>query len=88
MKIAIRLYAQLTAYLPPGETGNPFEITLEEGTTGGDLLAHLGVPQAVASSSILLINGEHGHPWQGLREGDRVSLLPPICGGATFNLIV
>lgn len=81
MKVAVRLYAQLMDYLPQGAIGHPFELTLEEGSTVGELLARLGVPQEVASASILLINGEHGRPSQGLKESDRVSILPPICGG-------
>ncbi|MBI1987667.1 MAG: MoaD/ThiS family protein [Nitrospinae bacterium] len=81
MKVAVRLYAQLMDYLPHDTMGHPFELTLEEGTTIGDLLARLGIPQEAASSSILLVNGEHGRPSQGLKEGDGISILPPICGG-------
>lgn len=81
MKVAVRLYAQLMDYLPQGAPGHPFELTLEEGATVGDLLARLAIPQDAASSSILLINGEHARPSQDLKEGDGISILPPICGG-------
>ncbi|MBI2876594.1 MAG: MoaD/ThiS family protein, partial [Candidatus Tectomicrobia bacterium] len=82
MRITVRFYAHLTAYLPPGATGNRVELVLEDGATGGELLASLGIPAEVASASLLLINGEHGRLSQGLKEGDQVSLLPPIYGGS------
>lgn len=88
MKVAVRLYAQMMDYFPQGAMGHPFELTLEAGATVGELLARLGIPQEVASASVLLINGEHGRPSQGLKEGDGISILPPICGGKSLIDII
>ncbi len=45
----------------------------------GDILQHFGIiPEDVA---ILLINGRHSKPGDGVSDGDVIALFPPVGGG-------
>ena len=44
-----------------------------------DVLAFLPLPGA--ASGLLLVNGVKAAPGQELRDGDRVTIYPPVCGG-------
>ncbi len=72
MHVAVRLY---------GAGGRPAEqhLALPAGSGIGDLLARLGLPEAEVG--VLLVNGRDASFDQGLRDGDRVTIIPPIGGG-------
>ncbi|HNR12763.1 MAG TPA: MoaD/ThiS family protein [Thermodesulfobacteriota bacterium] len=85
MNVEVRMFMEFRKYLPSGASEGKLVMTLEEGTTVGDLLNKLGVP--LAEQKILVINGvSHGacgsaiHN-QPLKDGDVVALFPPVGGG-------
>ena len=82
MRVEVRLYAQLAAYLAAGSAGNRTELVLAEGATVADLLVLLGIPEDLSCSSIFLINEKHERRTRVLAEGDVICILPPIVGGS------
>ena len=51
----------------------------EEIATVKDILDKLNIP--VGEAAILLINGFHSKPEEGVKDGDIVSIFPPVAGG-------
>lgn len=77
MRVAVRLHSVLRDHLPPEARGRG-TITLGEGSTVADLLAHLDITRAVVVS----INGAHaGDLAQVLRDGDAVEVFTAVAGG-------
>lgn len=77
MIVYLKLYADLQ---PPGEDGGgqkPYD--LPQASTAGELLAYARVPSQAAR--ILLVNGVHAKPDEVLKDGDVVSVFPPVAGG-------
>ena len=79
MKIEVRLFANLTHYLPPGTRGDAATLDLPDGTTVDELMRCLAIPQDLPR--LLLVNGCDAAPDHRLGPGDVVSLLPPLAGG-------
>lgn len=83
MKIAFKLFASLTDYLPPERQGNRLELDVDEGTTVGELIRRYQVPER--SAHLVLVNGVFVPPSQRerhlLRENDELAIWPPIAGG-------
>ena len=77
MTIQLKFFAGLRNYLPEGQSPYPAEVA--EGATVGDVLGQFGVPED--KPRILLVNGRHADVGQILREGDLVSVFPPVAGG-------
>ncbi len=83
MKVDVKLFANLRARMPNG-TGKGF-VELEDNATLVDLLNKLDIPEEL--SQMTLINGESCPPdveWREkkqLKEGDVVSVFPPLAGG-------
>ena len=59
--------------------GKVTEIPAEEVSTAGELLNRFNIP--AEEVSILLINGFHSKPEEPVKDGDVVSLFPPVGGG-------
>ena len=59
--------------------GKIAEIAAEEAATAGDILRRFEIP--AEEVSILLINGFHSRPENSVRDGDVISLFPPVGGG-------
>ena len=59
--------------------GKIAEIPAEEVSTAGDILKHFEIP--AEEVAILLINGFHSKPGDSVKDGDLVSLFPPVGGG-------
>ena len=59
--------------------GKVTEIPAEEVSTAGELLNRFNIP--AEEVSILLINGFHSKPEDPVKDGDVVSLFPPVGGG-------
>ena len=59
--------------------GKVTELPAESVSTAGDILRRFDIePEAVA---ILLINGFHSKPGDAVKDGDVISLFPPVGGG-------
>jgi len=84
MNIEVRLFIHFKEYLPPGSKDGKAILSMQEGATLSDLLQKLGIP--AGEPKIVVFNGIsqgtteeiHGRV---LRDGDIVSLFPPIGGG-------
>jgi len=80
MQIPLRLLASYRRYLPQGhdaQAAYPYEVP--PGTTVGDVLVDLPIPQADAYS--FLINGRHAARDQVLEAGDVLAVFPSVGGG-------
>lgn len=83
MKVRIKLYAMLSAYLPSGAEKNEAEITVAEGASVQDVLKSRSVPEE--HCHLVLVNGVYTPPSERsgrvLSEGDHVAVWPPVAGG-------
>ena len=59
--------------------GKITEVPASEAATAGDLLRRFEIPEEEVA--ILLINGFHSGPADPVKNGDVVSLFPPVGGG-------
>lgn len=79
MNIEVRLFANLAQLLPPGSKNKRAVITVKEGITVEELLDKLKVPPKV--TNVIMVNGTYQDKNTKLKEGDVVSIFPPIAGG-------
>ncbi|KON80028.1 MoaD/ThiS family protein [Azoarcus sp. PA01] len=83
MRVAFKLFASLTDYLPPERDGNRIELDVEAGTTVAELIARFRVPER--SAHLVLVNGHFvppaGRATRRLADGDELAVWPPIAGG-------
>ena len=59
--------------------GKITEIPAEEASCAGDILQRFDIP--AKEVAILLINGFHSKPEDPVKDGDIISLFPPVGGG-------
>jgi molybdopterin converting factor small subunit len=79
MKIELRLYASLAAFMPEQTGGKSLTMEVNEGTTIQNLLEQLKVPQE--KIKLVFLNGVHANGDEILKEGDRVGIFPAVAGG-------
>jgi molybdopterin converting factor small subunit len=80
MTIELRLFASLRKKLPPGSPRGKCSLDLPEGTTFAQLLERMQIP--AKSAQMVLFNGEQDKSLDRvLRDGDVVSVFPPLAGG-------
>ena len=79
MKVEVRMFANLAKLLPPGSQNKRATMTVKKGTTVDELLEGLKIPEKV--TNIVMVNGVQGDREAELKEGDVVSVFPPIAGG-------
>ncbi len=79
MKIEVALYATLSKYLPPGAQNRRAVIEVKDGATVRDILNQLGVPADLPN--ILLVNGRQAPENAALKDGETLSVFPPLAGG-------
>jgi molybdopterin converting factor small subunit len=79
MKIEVALYATLTQYLPPGAQNRKAAIEVRDGATIREVMTQLGIPQN--HPNMLLVNGKHAGDDTALRDGEVLSVFPPLAGG-------
>jgi molybdopterin converting factor small subunit len=80
MTIELRLFASLRKHLPPGSPRGKCTLELPDGTPVGAVLARMHIP--FASAHMVLVNGEHDRDFERvLRDGDVLSVFPPVAGG-------
>lgn len=79
MEIEVKLFATLRDYLPKGSERFSCKMEIEGHTRIQDILVRLNIPEEMPK--IILVNGVHGKKEQILREGDVLSVFPPVAGG-------
>lgn len=79
MHVGVKVFATLTKYFPSIPLGQVIEVELDEGSTLGDLLKKIGIPEHEVK--IALRNGKPCALNQVLEEGDVLSLFPSVAGG-------
>ena len=79
MGIEVKLFATLRDYLPKGSSRFSCKMEVDDHTRIKDILSKLKIPEEIPK--IILINGIHGKKDQILRDGDVISIFPPVAGG-------
>jgi molybdopterin synthase sulfur carrier subunit len=79
MEIEVKLFATLRDYLPKGSSRFSCKMEVDGSTRVQDILFRLKIPEEIPK--IILINGVHGKKEQLLKEGDVLSVFPPVAGG-------
>ncbi len=79
MEIEVKLFATLRDYLPKGSDRFSCKLQIDGHGRIKDVLTKLKIPDDMPK--IILINGIHGKNEQVLKEGDVVSIFPPVAGG-------
>ncbi|MBI4081168.1 MAG: MoaD/ThiS family protein [Candidatus Lambdaproteobacteria bacterium] len=83
MRIKLKLFATLTALLPPGAQDHTIELELAEGTRVRAAIEQLRIPPELAR--LVMVDGFHLTPGEVegriLREGETLAIFPPIAGG-------
>jgi len=77
MKVKVELQAYLEQYSPNGN--DLFDYELPEDARVQDLVVKLGMPAELAS--VIIVGNTNADPAHTLKEGDRVTLIPPLAGG-------
>jgi len=79
VEIEVKLFATLRDYLPKGSDRFSCKMEIDGNTRIQDILSKLEIPEEIPK--IILVNGIHGKKDQVLKEGDVVSIFPPVAGG-------
>ena len=79
MEIEVKLFATLRDYLPKGSNRFSCKLEVDVQTRVQDILLKLKIPEEMPK--IILINGVHGKKEQVLKDGDVLSIFPPVAGG-------
>ena len=84
MKVALKLYATLSDYLPAGsQKTNRLDLEVEAGTTPADMIQRFGLPNQLCH--LVLIDGVFIPPAtraeRALRDGEVLAIWPPVAGG-------
>jgi molybdopterin converting factor small subunit len=77
MKVKVELQAYLEQYSPNGN--DLFDYEVPEGARVRDLVTKLGIPGDLAS--VIIVSDQNTDPSYALKEGDRITLIPPLAGG-------
>lgn len=79
MEVKVKLFATLRDHLPKDSDGKSCQIEIDEKTTIEQILTQLNVPGEIPK--IILVNGLQGSADQTLKDGDVLSIFPPVAGG-------
>jgi molybdopterin converting factor small subunit len=79
MQVIVRFLATFREFCPAEARQGTFRVTVAERETVRGLLKRLALPEDVPR--IILVNGQHAADDHRLREGDVVSVCPPLVGG-------
>jgi len=77
MKVKVELQAYLEQYSPNGQ--DLFDCEVPDGARVQDLVVKLGMPAELAS--VIIVGNTNADPSYALKEGDRVTVIPPLAGG-------
>jgi molybdopterin converting factor small subunit len=79
MEIEVKLFATLRDYLPPGSSRFSCRLEIAEAASVEEVLNRLAIPED--TPKIILLNGIHAGKDHPLKEGDVLSVFPPVAGG-------
>jgi len=79
MEVEVKLFATLRDYLPKGSGRFSCKMEVDGHTRIKDLLDRLKIPKEIPK--IILVNGIHGKEDQMVKDGDVISIFPPVAGG-------
>lgn len=79
MEVEVKLFATLRDYLPKGSDRFSCKIEIDGNTRVEDIISKLKIPEDIPK--IILINGIHAKKEQILKDGDVLSIFPPVAGG-------
>jgi molybdopterin converting factor small subunit len=79
MQVEVKLFATLRDYLPKDSERFSCKLEIEAQSQVKDILTKLKIPEEMPK--IILVNGVHGKIDQILKEGDVLSIFPPVAGG-------
>ena len=79
MKIEVRLFATLVAYLPDESDGRSAALEVADGSTVTDVVRLLGIPADMPF--IAMVDGRDSALERPLGDGNVLSLFPPLAGG-------
>ena len=79
MRISVKLYATLRRYKPELPRGATLTLDVPTGTTVGQLVQRLGIPDAVPL--LAMVNNGVCKTDHILADGDKLNLFPPVAGG-------
>ena len=79
MKLEVKLFANFRDHLPEGSDRFSCTLTVNPSERVADVLQKLGLPKK--HPKIILINGVHGKETDALKDGDVLSVFPPVAGG-------
>ena len=80
MRVEVRLFATLAAFLPSDGRDGTAELEIPEGSTVVDVTRRLGIPLDLAR--VVLVNGRDIGSEARLTSRDVVTIFPPLAGGA------
>ena len=81
MRVEVRLFATLAAFLPPDGRDGAAELEIPEGGTVVEVARRLGIPPDLAR--VVLVNGRDVGLEAPLAARDVVTIFPPLAGGVT-----
>jgi len=79
MKIEVKLFAHFRDFLPKGSDRFSCTMTLDSSSSVGDIIQRLKLPEN--SPKIILLNGLHAKESDSIKDGDVLSVFPPVAGG-------
>lgn len=79
MQVKVKLFATLRDYLPKDSDGRSCLMDVDETTTIEQIISTFNIPEEIPK--IILVNGLNGTMEQTLKEGDELSIFPPVAGG-------
>jgi molybdopterin synthase sulfur carrier subunit len=80
VRVEVRLFATLAAFLPPLSREGATTLDVPPGSTVHDVIERLGIPADF--ERVALVNGSDATADRPLRPGDVVTVFPPLSGGA------
>jgi len=78
VRVEVRAFATLRAFLPPGSR-HASVLEVPEGSTIRDVARSLGIADEMAL--VALLNGREVEPGQPVKGDDIITLFPPLAGG-------
>jgi molybdopterin converting factor small subunit len=86
VRVEVRLFANLAAFLPPHGRDGVAELEIPDRSTVADVTRQLGIPLDLAR--VVLVNGHDAVSEAPLAPRDVVTIFPPLAGGSGSHGIV